>query len=105
MATGNIFTLATLPSPRPRVPELPVVEDPLQRRRLRLHEEIDFLFNGSNASFMVGKASINLVFYLGKALVERITAKKVVFENIGCPLPKTSALDRLYTIADGYYHI
>ncbi len=51
---------------RSHVPQLPIVEDALQRRRLRLHEEVDFFLQVHNVGIMLGEAPVHLVFKLAQ---------------------------------------
>ena len=47
---------------RPRIPQLAIIKHALQRRRLRLHEEINLLFKGGDAVIMFGKITMHRIF-------------------------------------------
>ncbi len=76
---------------RPRIPQLPVVEHALDRRNLRLHEEIDLLLKGGDAVIVLGKAAVNLVFKQSKTLVYHLAVQKIFLQNTRSPLPKLNA--------------
>lgn len=77
-----------------RIENLSVAEDTLHRGQCGAHEEGDFLF---------GVADTLLQSF--KSLVDGISAKDIIFEDVIGPLTKTCSLNAFHSITNGYNYI
>ena len=86
---------------RPRVPNLPIVEDALKRRRPGLHEEIDLVLQFGDVAFMFCKSSVHLVFQLRQPGIDRVAFQKIGLEYLRRPSAKHGRVATVDAVAHG----
>ena len=90
---------------RPRVPELAVVEDALQRRSLRPDEEVDPVLERIKPPSVLREPTIHSILDLDEAFVHGMPAQEIVAKNGIRPTTEQDSTRRLDPVSYGKNHI